>query len=65
MQHEKRGYLSCQRGLNGLQMFGALGQHEHLPALVERARDLRSNRRRTVSIIGYVAEYILNSSVLR
>lgn len=65
VQDKQLWHLVGQGSLYGIEMFGALGQHQHLAALAVSADDLPSNRIRSCLINGKVPEYILNPRILR
>ena len=64
MQDKQRWNLAVQGVLDGIEMFGALGQHQHLPSLAVGVHDLGSNRVRSGLVDGKVSEYILNPRFL-
>ena len=49
MQHERGRHLSVQGRLDRVEVFGALGQHQHLAALLEGSRDLGGDGLRSVA----------------
>ena len=51
--------------MDGIEMFGALGQYQYLSTLAIGVFDLGGNRVRSGLVAGKVTEYILNPRLLR
>lgn len=63
---DKQGWnLDVQGCLDGIEMFGVLGQHQHLAALTIGVDDFDGNRGRSGLVNGKVPEHILNPGLRR
>ena len=63
MQCEQCRGTACQRFANGIQVFGALGQHQHIMPLLLSVGDHACDGRGTAAIIGDVVEQGLNAGI--
>jgi hypothetical protein len=65
MQHEQRRDQAVQGCLDGVEVFGAFGQHQHLAALPKASRTSGSNGLGAAGIVGEMSEHVLDARVRR